>query len=63
MQVIRCDWCGGTYSVEREWCPHCLAPRVHEQKVHKQKSYDGPRYETAIFYADNKAYMEIRRVT
>ena len=57
MQVIRCDWCGGTYSVEREWCPHCLAPRVHERRP-----YNGPRYETTTLYADDKAYVEIRRV-
>lgn len=52
---LRCEYCGGTYSVEREWCPHCLAPRP-EREVVETRADDT---NAAVFYSDNVMYLTI----
>ena len=52
---LRCEYCGGTYSAEREWCPHCMAPRP-EREVMEARADDT---DVTVFYSDNLAYSQI----
>lgn len=54
-RFLRCEYCGGTYSVEREWCPHCLAPRP-EREVTETRAVDT---DATVFYSDNVMYRTI----
>lgn len=54
-RFLRCEYCGGTYSVEREWCPHCLAPRP-EREVTETRAVDT---DATVLYSDNVAYCTI----
>lgn len=55
MRVIRCEWCGNTYSEQREWCPHCLAPRLIACRSEEEDS----GISTEVFFADGVPYMVI----
>lgn len=55
---LRCEYCGGTYSAEREWCPHCLAPRPEREVTVPEEQLYEPQYD--VFYANNVMYIQTR---
>lgn len=44
---MKCEFCGGTLSLENEYCPHCGRPNEHARKhIEDMRHYDSVYEET-----------------
>ena len=58
---MKCEFCGGTLSLEEEYCPHCGQANKHaKQHIKDMRHYQG-KFENTEKYVRNKAttYSEV----
>lgn len=58
---MKCDYCGGTLSLENENCPHCGRPNPHaRQHIEDMRRYEGEFERTKKYvYDKTKTYTQI----
>lgn len=58
---MKCDYCGGTLSLENESCPHCGRPNPHaRQHIEDMRRYEGEFERTKKYvYDKTKTYTQI----
>ncbi len=58
---MKCEYCGGTLSLENEYCPYCGRPNEHARKhIEDMRHYDSVYEETkGDVYAVTKNYAEV----
>lgn len=58
---MKCDYCGGSLSLENEYCPHCGRPNPHaRQHIEDMRRYEGEFERTKKYvYDKTKTYTQV----